>query len=268
MDHRPHLRHRQPRRAGAGRRREHPREFDDGGAVITAALTPTEVDQLRGVRPHLLVTPLDGSTRHRLQRSVAAEDDRRQRGRPGWYDSHNTYLAHQRRDRENQWEPAPPDPHPADAFTVDLCVTTEVHEGHAAARVVASFGVGGDGRPRTFAHLNRIREGVFAVQLAAVTAGSFPDGGHRVDCRVLSPSRRVTGKAASLLVDRPEGDLVDPGARPPLSDGWGMWIPWDGWSVYVQRAAEDELKFSTPVSWTSSTDPDGTATVTLRIKRR
>jgi hypothetical protein len=198
---------------------------------------------------------------------VAAEDDRRERGRPGWFDSHNAYLAHRRRDRGNPWEPAPPGPHPADAFTVDLSVTTEVHDGREPARVVAHFGIEGDGRPRTTAHLDHIREGVFAVHLAAVTAGSFPDGGHRVACRVLSSSRRVTG-AASLLVDRTEGDLIDPGARPPLSDGWGMWVPWDGWSIYVERAAEDELTFSTPVSWAHPTRPDGTATVTLRISRR
>ncbi|WP_432521027.1 hypothetical protein [Kineococcus sp. SYSU DK006] len=243
-------------------------EFDDGGAVITAALTAHEAAALRSRRPGLAVTPLDGLTRRRLQTSLAAEDERRRRGRPGWFDRHNAYLAHQRRQRQDPWEPAPPAPHPADAFSVDLSVTTEVHEGREPAQVVAGFGIGGGGRPRTTDHLERIREGVFAVHLAAVTAGSFPDGGHRVPCRVLSPSRRVTGAGASLLVDRTEGDLVDPGARPLLSDGWGMWIPWDGWSVYVERAAEDALAFSTPVSWTDPTRADGTATLTLRISRR
>ncbi|MEZ0493828.1 hypothetical protein AB2L28_16440 [Kineococcus sp. TBRC 1896] len=253
-------------------------EVDDGGTVITAALTAAEADLLRGRRPDVTVTPLDGLTRRRLQRGLDAEDDRRERGRPGWFDSHVAYLAHRRRDRENPWEPAPPEPHPADAFTVDLSVTTEVRRGREPALVVARFGVGGDGRPRTTAHLDRIRAGVFAVHLDAISAGSFPDGGHRVACRVLSPSRRVTGNAASLLVDRTEGDLVDPGARPPLHDGWGMWMPWDGWSVYVERAAEDELTFSAPVEWTGTVrarsappDParaDGTATVTLRLSRR
>jgi hypothetical protein len=80
-------------------------------------------------------------------------------------------------------------------------------------------------------------------------------------------SRRVTGAAASLLVDRTEGDLIDPDARPPLSDGWVMWMPWDGWSIYVERAGEDELTFSTPVSWAHPTRADGNATVTLRISR-
>lgn len=243
-------------------------EFDDGGAVITAALTTSEADLLRGRRPDVAVTALDGSTRRRLQASLTAEDDRRERGRPEWFDRRNAYLAHRRKDRENPWEPDPPGPHPADAFTVDLSVTTEVHDGHAPAQVVAHFGIGSDDRPRTTAHLDRIRAGAFAVHLAAVAAGSFPDGGHRVACRVLSPSRRVTGGAASLLVDRTEGDLTDPDARPPLSDGWGTWVPWDGWSVHVERAAEDELTFSTPVSWAHPARPDGTATVTLRISRR
>lgn len=256
-------------------------EVDDGGAVITAALTGTEADLLRDQHPDLTVAPLDDPTRRRLLRELAAEDDRRERGRPEWFDGHNAYLADQRRQREDPWEPAPPGPHPADAFTVDLSVTNEVHAGRPPAWVVAHFGVGSDGRPRTSAHLDRTRAGVFAVHLAAVSAGSFPDGGHRVDCRVLSGSRRLTGAAASLLVDRTEGDLIDPDARPPLHDGWGMWMPWDGWSVYVERAAEDELTFSTPVNWTGPTrgdaardpidDParaDGTATVTLRLSRR
>lgn len=243
-------------------------EFDDGGTVITAALTSADVLTLRRTRPELLVTPVDERRRRGLRAVLAAEDDRRQRGRPAWFDDLDAYRGHRRRDRLDPWEPAPPQPHPADAFTVDLTVTTRVHDGREPARVVGHLGGGHTARPRTTDHLERFREGVFAVHLSAIAAGSFPDGGHRAECRVLSPSRRVTGRAASLLVDRTEGDLVDRGARPPLSDGWGMFIPWDGWSVHVERAAEEELSFSTPVSWVGETVADGTVTITLRLTRR
>ncbi|GAB3458345.1 hypothetical protein AB1207_20810 [Kineococcus endophyticus] len=243
-------------------------EFDDGGTVITAALTAAEVLTLRRTRPELLVAPADQRRRQELRAVLAAEGNRRDRGRPGWFDDLDAYLAHRRRDRLNRWEPAPPEPHAADAFTVDLTVATQVHDGREPARVVGHLGSGRTARPRTTDHLERIREGVFAIDLSAIAAGAFPDGGHRVECRVLSPSRRVTGRAASLLVDRTEGDLVDPGGRPPLRDGWGMFVPWDGWSVYVERAAEEELTFSTPVSWAGESVADGTVTITLRLTRR
>ncbi len=53
-----------------------------------------------------------------------------------------------------------------------------------------------------------------------------------------------------------------------MRDGWGMFVPWDGWSVYVERAAEEELTFSTPVSWAGESVADGTVTITLRLTRR
>lgn len=151
-------------------------EFDDGGAVLTAALTAAEANLLRGRRPDVLVTPLDYLARRTLHERMAAEDDRRERGRPEWLDGLNAIAAHRRRERDHPWEPDPPGPHPADDFTVDLSVTTEVHRDRTPARVVADFGVGRDSRPRTAAHLDRIRGGVSGVQPRGRDGGVVPRG--------------------------------------------------------------------------------------------
>ncbi len=149
-------------------------EFDDGGTVITAALTAAEVLTLRRTRPEL-----PGRTRGPASTSGTPSGPGRggEPQGPGSTGLGSTTSTPTRR------RPAQPVGAGASGTPCGRCVhrrltvATQVHDGREPARVVGHLGSGRTARPRTTDHLERIREGVFAIDLSAIAAGAFPDGG-------------------------------------------------------------------------------------------
>lgn len=224
--------------------------LEDAGAVITVALSVDEARRLAAAAPSATIHPLDDATRLRGLSLLAEQAELRERGRP----EHVRHLlardAERRRQRAEDASWRSPHRHPADDYRVEVSVTTRPLPGRPAATARVQLRSARLGPLRLHDSRDRIHDGVFPISLHALSAGVWPDGGEILPCYLHADSQRVTGDHAVLVGDVPGRDLVPGSGRPPLSDGWGMFVPWAGWSMWVENAAEDDVVITTPVSWT------------------
>lgn len=272
--------------------------IEDAGAVITAALTPQEVTQLRqalhlassdstSAKSVATVLALDEPTRQQLSGLLEQQATLREEGRPGWLAEKERYDSFQARSaREDPFTSfgVPtgdrPPAHPADDYTVEVAVTTHPLPARPPATITVQLRSARLGPLRTHDHRVRIHGGVFAISLYALSPGLWPEGQELLPCHVHATSTRVTGTHAVVVADVPSKPLPGTG-RPPLHDGWGMWMPWPGWSIWIEQAGEDTLVLTAPVSWTfdpaltgqpqaqdNDPAPDAIAEVTLIFRRR
>ncbi|NAZ80959.1 hypothetical protein GTR02_03910 [Kineococcus sp. R8] len=272
--------------------------IEDAGAVITAALTPQDVIRLRralhpassdatSAKPVATVRVLDEPTRQRSNGLLEQQATLRDEGRPRWLAEQERYDSFQARSaREDSFTSFGvvagdrPPAHPADDYTVDVLVTTHPLPARPPASISVQLRTARLGPLRTHDHQERIYGGVFAISLHALSPGLWPEGQELLPCQLHATSTRVTGTHAVVVADVPSRPLPGTG-RPPLHDGWGMWMPWAGWSIWIEQPGEDTLVLTAPVSWTydpavtgqpqaqdTNPKPDAIAEVTLTFRRR